>query len=340
MDQSESTDRHREIQESVAILRDRAARLPAELAVVLAAEVPALPLPRGDRTRFVVTGLGASEGPARLLVALLAELGLPAVFAPVSAFFGPAPRGDVLVVVSQQLSPNARLPLRRSAAYRAVALVTAVEAGEEVTLVLSHPPAREDRILLRVIGPAAAALVVTRAAIATAAALGVEPTWASALPLVPGAATAATAVGERAPPDLFERFTALVGSSGTSELLHLARLKLVEGLGLVDPPLWDACAVVHGPFQAFYERPTTLLCFAARGDESAARLLRGLEQSVVPERHRLWLHESTLPGPLAVFEHDAAVLGLVLGQLSREPRNLIAWPGKGADAAIYALGAD
>lgn len=117
-------------------------------------------------------------------------------------------------------------------------------------------------------------------------------------------------------------------------------MKLVEGLGLVDPPLWDACAVVHGPFQAFYERPLALLCFAARDDAAAARLLRGLAQSVVPERHRLWLHESTLPGTLAVFEHDAAVLGLVLGQLARAPRDLIAWPGQGADTAIYALGGD
>ena len=343
-------DREREIQASVDILRERARRLPDVLAHVLASDIPALPLPRGDRTRFVVSGLGASEGPARVLSAMLSEIGLPAVFAPVSAFVAKEPpRADVLVIVSQQLSPNARIPLRCRAAYRNVALVSALNPTHDTRAaeldragvsVLVHPPELEDRILLRVLGPAAAALSVAKAVVATARVLGVEVPWAAGIAGVPEAVREALACGERGPPDLFDHWTALVASNGCTELLQLARVKLVEGLGLVDPPIWDACAVVHGPFQAFFERPLTLLCFDRRGDAAGARLRRGLEESVVAGRHRLFLHEGTLPGPLIVFEHDSAVLGLVLATLARSPRNLIRWPGQGADASIYAVSDD
>ncbi len=343
-------DPEREIEESVAILSERAHRLPAELAAVLSADVPALPLPRGDRTRFVVSGLGASEGPARFLSALLAGLGLPAVFAPVSAFVADdSPRGDVLVIVSQQLSPNARIPLRCRGAFHDVVLVTALDPARDArtaelaragVLVVLHPPAIEDRLLLRVLGPGAAALCIARAVIETGRALGAEPAWASALARVPAAAGEALLLGERGPSDLFDHWTAIVASNGCTELLQLARVKLVEGLGLVDPPIWDACAVVHGPFQAFFERPLTLLCFDRRGDAAGARLRRGLEDSVVAGRHRLFLHEGVLPGPLIALEHDSAVLGLVLATLARTPRNLIRWPGQGADGAIYAVSDD
>ncbi|CAN5212320.1 hypothetical protein BH09MYX1_BH09MYX1_53860 [soil metagenome] len=294
-----------------------------------------------------MSGLGASEGPARVLCAVLAEVGLAAVFAPVSAFLAQSsPPGDVLVIVSQQLSPNARIPLRYRAAYAAVVLVTALDPSRDPRAaelarsgvhVLVHPPEAEDELLLRVLGPAAAAVCVTKAALGAAATLGIVPSWANALELVPGAVTAALARGEAGAPDLFDHWTALVCGGGCTEVLQLVRGKLVEGLGLVDPPVWDACGVVHGPFQAFFERPLTLLYFNRKDDEAGVTLRGRLERSIVPGRHRIWFHEGTLPGPLILFEHDAAVLGLVLATLEARPRNLIRWPGQGADGAIYAV---
>lgn len=296
----------------------------------------------------MVTGLGASEGPARVLVAVLAELGLAAVFSPASAFLTPnPPPGDVLVIVSQQLSPNARIPLRCRARYAEVVLITALDparderarelAADGVRFV-RHGPEREERLLLRVLGPAAASVVAVRAALAAVAAAGAPPAWAAALADVPRAVEAALARGEqKGGAALFDDWAALVCGGGCTEVLQLARVKLVEGLGLVDPPVWDACGVVHGPFQAFFERPLTLLYFHRRGDPGGVFLRERLAASVVPERHRMWVHEGTLPGPLILFEHDAAVLGLVLAELTARPRNLIRWPGQGADKPVYGV---
>ena len=340
-------DQAREVEESVALLRDRAARLPEELTRAALGENRPLPLPRGDRTRFVVSGLGASEGPARVLCAVLAEVGLAAVYAPVSAFFAAAPPpGDVLVIVSQRLSPNARIPLRYRLAYPEVVLVTTLDPSSDARVgelarsgvrVLVHSPAEEDRLLLRVLGPAAASVCVTRAALGSARELGVVPNWANALGEVPAAVAAALARGQRSDTDLFAHWVALVCGGGCTEVLQLVRVKLVEGLGLVDPPVWDACGVVHGPFQAFFERSLTLLYFHRKDDPAGRLLLDRLERSIVAERHRVWVHEGTLPGPLILFEHDAAVLGLVLATLAKHPRNLIRWPGKGADGPVYAV---
>jgi hypothetical protein len=344
------TQQEREEERSVALLAERVRRLPGELTRAAASENVALPLPRGERTRFVVSGIGASEAPARLLAATLGELGLAARFVPVSGFLGAsAPVGDVLVVVSQQLSPNASLPLRQRSAYAAIVLLTALtperdprvaEVAREGGQILVHPPVVEDELLLRVLGPAAATLAAAKAAVATGQSLGLLLPWAGAIEHVPAAVAAELAAAtddDTTEPALLLPGLALVCGGGHTELLHLPRGKLIEGLGLLDPPIWDACGVVHGPFQAFFERRMTLLYFSRQGDEAGLDLRRRLARAIVPERHRLWAHEGTLPGPLLLFEHDAAVLRLVLHTLTAHPRNLIGWPGQGADEAVYSL---
>lgn len=298
----------------------------------------------------MVSGVGASEGPARVLVAVLAELGFAASFSPLSAFFGEAPPpGDVLVVVSQKLSPNARVPFRYERAYAQVVLFTTLDperdelAAERVragTHVIRHGPDEEPHLLLRVLGPAVASVAVVRAALRTAEEFADPPSWARALAEVPARVAAALERGQASADEtLFDRWTALVCGGGCTEVLPLVRGKLVEGLGLVDPPVWDAMGVVHGPFQAFFERPVTLLYYSREGDD-AGRLLRDrLAESIVPDRHRLHCHEGSLPGPLVLFEHDAATLGMVLSTLERRPRNLIRWAGQGADGPVYSLAA-
>jgi hypothetical protein len=345
--------REREEDRSVVLLAERAGRLPSELTRAAASENVGLPLPRGERTRFVVSGIGASEGPARVLVAVLAEIGFAGVFVPVSGFLGAsAPVGDVLIIVSQQLSPNASLPLRQRAAYAAVVLVTALDpSGDDRVAalvrdgvqVVVHPPEIEDELLLRVLGPACAAVAVIRSVVETGRSLGVSPAWAHALERIPAAVKATLETespDDAVDPELRAEGLALVCGGGHTEILQLPRGKLIEGLGLLDPPIWDACGIVHGPFQAFFERRLTLLYFSRKGDVAGLDLRERLARAIVPERHRMWTHEGTLPGPLILFEHDAAVLRLVLRTLTAHPRNLIRWPGQGEDEAVYSLCVD
>nr|MCU0684246.1 hypothetical protein [Polyangiaceae bacterium] len=163
------------------LLASRCRGVASVLAATAASPPPDLPGARGAGLRWLVTGIGASEGPARFLVHLLrTELGLRARFAPLSSFLPErdAPPADALVIFSQGLSPNARLALERASAYERALLVTGLEpdahappASPARTLadyqarglgIWCHPPPSEDGLLLRVQGPAAATLTAYR----------------------------------------------------------------------------------------------------------------------------------------------------------------------------------
>src|SRR5690349_3132565 len=97
------------------VLRERVRHIPAMLRTQ--GRSPLEPVrvdPRSVRC-FITSGVGSSEAHARYLAYLLAaEMGLPARFVPLSALsLAPPPTAahDVLIVFSQGLSPNARLPL-------------------------------------------------------------------------------------------------------------------------------------------------------------------------------------------------------------------------------------
>ena len=98
---------------SLRLLTERCAAASAALACELGR--PFVPPPLSDPAgrRYLVTGIGVSEGPARCLVSLLARGGRCAVFLPLSAFAeGPPPGAwDTLVLFSQGLSPNAQIAL-------------------------------------------------------------------------------------------------------------------------------------------------------------------------------------------------------------------------------------
>jgi creatinine amidohydrolase len=84
--------------------------------------------------RVVATGAGSSAAHARFLASVLAERGLAARAEPLGSFLGAPPGGcadDVLVVFSQGLSPNARIPLAHPAAWRRVWLVTATPDADD-----------------------------------------------------------------------------------------------------------------------------------------------------------------------------------------------------------------
>lgn len=304
-----------------------------------------MPKAAGEAGIWIVSGVGASEGPARLLVAELASAGVPAVFHPVTSFLEEtAPEGAVLVVVSQRLSPNARLPLRHRGRYEATILVTTLDpatdeqaralASEGVCVVV-HGPAAEDGLLLRVQGPAVANLTILRVALAVRAARGLPlPRWASALDRFELRAAEHEPIASEA----FFDPIAFVACGEDVSLAHGLRHKLLEGLVNGEPHVWDGCGIVHGPLQSFYERRQLLLALVREGDGPSLGVMTRLAKVLDPARHRMLVLRTRLPGPLALFELDLALDALLVAALEARPRDLGNWPGKGVDAPIYELG--
>ncbi len=350
---------------SLELLRERVASVPAALQIACDAPLPELDdLAAADR--YVVTGGGLSEGPARVLVALLQRAGGQARFVAQSAFVRERARDPHagLILFSQGLAPNARLPLgfgldERGASeprFAATLLVTAVrpaprpgvasiaqrllDAGQRVWTL---PPASEDRLLLRVVGPAVALVAAIRLADALvgspAGGRVLDGDGRAALEAIAG--TAARRIDE-AGLDLFGQTrspVALVAGEALHELTMPLRWKLLEGLRVPDPPVWDPLQVVHGPLQAFYDDPLTLVALRLRDDgldEVYARLRRVLRA----DRHRLLELHASSPSPVALIELDAALDACLLRTLARHPLALDDWPSRGLDGPIYDLDPD
>jgi creatinine amidohydrolase len=286
---------------------------------------------------FVVTGIGASEAPARYTARLLRDArGARASFAPLSAFASGAPAADALVVFSQGLSPNARLALARAESYRHATLFTSLrddadgaiprfrERGGEVVVL---PPAREDGTLVRVVGPSCAMLA---AALACGAARREE---AGALAEAVGDAPRRAGDVEGA---VLARRVAFVTAGGHGELCEAARNAWLEGLCAPEPPSWDVLSVAHGPFQEFFESEIVLVALEREGD--GGELFERLASMLVPGRHRLLRLRSSLPAALAAIDHVALAVELLCRALRARPRDLRAWPGCGRDGPLYGVG--
>jgi len=317
------------------------------LQATLDAPLPALPAAARTACPWITTGIGASEGPARVLAALVRRrLGDRAEFAPVSALAdeGLAP-GATHVVFSQGLSPNARMTLRAAGPEHPVWLVTAATARDGLPLgpacwVAEHPPADESGLLLRVLGPAAATLTAVRLVVALASLRGQPaPTEALALGEVPAAVRSARdrahAVAASLAAEQLARI-ALVTLDAGLDLAHGLRWKWLEGPSTCDPPVWDLLQFAHGPFQHLVGRPTTLFVLL-RGAPREADLLRRLREVTEADGHTLVTLEATLPGALSFFEHDAMLNVLCRAALAAFPRDLVHWPGQGRDTPLYAL---
>jgi len=326
------------INDSIASFAERIASIPAALR--LAADAPLPTLPTSPRT-IVATGIGASEGPARLLACTLAEVGVAARFVPLACFATGSPTADLLVVFSQNLSPNARLALTDEHRFGARWLVTSagyapgVSAREALVdgyrargiVPIRVPPAAEDGMLLRVVGPAVASLIAFRIASLIAG---------ERLSLI----NFADAANAYAPPvtvaALDTRPLVLVAAGISLESMHGHRWKLLEALLREDPPVWDVLQVAHGPLQAIHDRAMTLLVL---GTPRAHPLVSRLEAALSPKHHRVLVWTAQHDNALSFFEHAAAIDACLLATLRATPRDLFDWPGRGGDAPLYDLGA-
>jgi hypothetical protein len=335
---------------SLNYVRSAIAELPHWLEQTLLSELPE----KSSTPRTVVTtGIGASEGPARMLAALLVDGGVAARFCPLSDFApnlasdsppdsarrrGPA--GELLVLFSQGLSPNARLVLAASANFARRWLVTSLDPrtaeprarellapfmASDFTLVLA-PPASESGTLVRLIGPTVAILMALRLAALLLDDNGLRECASDA----PHAYRTA-----HTPVALDEAPIALVTVGSSIEAANAHRWKLLEALLLCDPPVWDVLQFAHGPLQAFYEKPLTILLLE-RGHGSP--LVARLQKTLSPARHQVLHLTSERSDALSYFEHAAAIDALLAVTLERAPRDLFDWPARNADGPLYGLG--
>ena len=127
-------------------------------------------------------------------------------------------------------------------------------------------------------------------------------------------------------------------ASGTyGELLGSVQATVQEGLLVPAPPVWDLLGFAHGPFQEILARDATLLALVRDDAPGEAELLARLETLLVPGRHRLVRVRATLPGALALLEHQALVSALVLRAIAERRVDQVDFPGRGADGALYGV---
>ena len=320
--------------EGHAILSARVREIPAALARTASRPLP--PLALGDRPvrRVVATGVGSSAAHARLLAHELRRNGRDAVAVPLSVFLAPpspAP-DDVLVVFSQGLSPNARLALEEPARWRRVVLVTAVTdearlAPLRARSVAVHTIDGEDEFgtLVRVIGPMTGYV----AALHLAAGLGgpaapvLDDLDVQTAPPLDAAALAAP--------------TAFVTSGTYGELVQNLQYKVMEGMLLPMPPVWDALHLAHGPFQQRVSGPATFLALTRPDAPGEDVILDRFAAMLDPGRHTLVRLAARHALPLALLEHEAMLNALMLQVIAARGIDQAAWPGRGADRPLYTL---
>lgn len=344
---------HAQPHSSWSVLSERLGELPRVVATACHARLPELASVRG--LPVVATGGGLSEGPARVLVALLQRAGHRARFIAQSELVAEPEHAiaatgaeALLIAFSQGLAPNARLPLYARRRFARTLLVTSVRPGDEGVarlartlvddgaLVWTLPPEREDRLLLRVVGPAVSLVAALR--LAEALSPGEPSLSFDGL----GAVVARALLAPSA--DLFgeaRRPIVIVAAPRLCELAMPLRWKLLEGLRVADPPVWDPLQVAHGPLQAILEERTSVLMLRADGDGSDdlfARLRGVLARA--GDRHRFVELRSRLPTPLAIVELDALLDAALLATLARHPLALDDWPCRAQDGPLYDLGAE
>lgn len=338
-----------------ALFRARVASIPEALSLLLSSNVD---WPTIDKSLDVwVTGVGASEGPSRLLAMLLLDAGYRARFVPLSTFaigvggsIGPCSLDALAVIVlSQGLSPNARLALTHAAKARAALLVTSVSAQTEDAdaraalrtfvraggRVARIPPERESGTLARLVGPTVALLAVSL----FAASLG-NPVEQGDLASIPDLAKSSAARVEEVlkgvPRGALHERVAFVIAGPWMEAYRGLSCLWIEGLGAPEPALWDVLGVAHGPFHQFYGDAMTLVSLEHRGIAGERDLFDRLQTMLAPERHTLIRLVTELSPPLGAIDHQLLVIALLMRAIDERSWDIGGAVGK--DAPLYGIG--
>ncbi len=327
---------------SVIELESRVRRVPSILRQMLSVAPPEGLRQLGSNS-VVLTGIGASEAVTRSLEPWFRhELRIRVTQVPLSAFISDDVRlqGQTLVLLSQELSPNATLALSRAREFQQALLITSLRATDPRLhdfrvaggMIWTLPPAQERELLVRVEGPMAAAFALAR--------LGLEgvgrelPAVLAELPeLVQAAQNRGFALAEKWPLELTR--APLIATGWYAHCLELIAWTWMEAWWTEPPPAFDVLQLAHGPWQQRFAESGPWLCFT-RPDDPAGLWSR-LEQ-MLPSRQSMVRVGASLPGPMALFEHLAFVQALLTGVLLRAPKDLTQWPGKHTDGPLYEYG--
>ena len=336
--------------EGLEILRLRQEKLPD---TVFRALTTPLNLGKLDLTRYrcvLTTGIGSSSAHARYLAWLLQKYcGLPARDVSSGVFLaapGEEAREQALVVFSQGLSPNARLPLSFTARFGCTVLVTAAgaEHGERAralrrfeeagVFVVPIPVDPEYDVLLRLAGPAAGYAVALR----LAAHCGNIPQIdsASAADAVKNAASRAGAILAGADERVFSDPITFLATEGYGALALNLCAKVMEGMFLAAPASVDVLEFAHGWLQEASGKRRTFIGLARQALHEAAAFAR--VRAVLEPQHQWLEFKALLAEPFHIFEHEAGLNVLVLNAIARRHLDQREWPGKGQDRPLYSIG--
>lgn len=295
--------------------------------------------------RIVITGIGMSEGVGRLAAQLWSCLGLCARFVPISACMAKNDFGDVLVLISQGLSPNAQLILEVADRYEDGLMITSCEAqtvqGQGWPFgVVTLPPKQESDLLLRVQGPAVGMWAVLLLTAQLESHLG-SSRWP--LPssnqladqyelLMQNAMTAPSPIEHI----LRDRQCMLITIGAEVEHYHGLRWKMLEGLWLNVPAALDILQFIHGPWQGCHHHAQHFLVFHHH-QEHQRQLIDRLRSLLQPQ-HTLTMIESPWQPPLDLLAFDAQLNGWLCAYAQAHPQMRWSdWPGYKADGALYHL---
>ncbi len=339
------------------LLEGRIAALPDLIRRYAEVPEPQLPASIAAIDTFVTTGIGSSEAHARLLSHLLDELGVRAKYVPLSAAAATFSEGrtrDALVLFSQGLSPNARLALAVPRRWRHRIVVTAARdadpekrrcldelraAGDSI---VHFPGENEYATLVRITGPMAGYLAAQRIAEAIASATGRRgPGPLDVEKIVRAVEAAPTALAKSLEAAgvhslaFLDRGLAFLAFGAYGELVSNLRYKVLEGLYLPVPPVWDLLHFAHGPFQQAFPNPVTLLALTRTGEPAEHSLVSRVAEMLAADRHRLVVLDSAIPGAGAIFEHEAMANELLVRAVRERGIDQRNWPGKGKDQPVY-----
>ncbi|MGV3620255.1 MAG: hypothetical protein ACO1OB_05540 [Archangium sp.] len=324
---------------TVAELVQRVRRGPEVVREAIEAPLPSGLMPWSE-TSLVLTGIGASGAVARTAEALLRhETSLRVSSLPLSEFVSRDVdlQGKTLVLLSQELSPNATLALQRVERFQSALLITSLAQHDERLdgfkksggRIFTLPPKEERDFLVRMMGPLTTVMGLLRLAWA-----GEGQSAPSELAQVPAAMTAALERGFEASNDWPDQVlrAPLLATGCYSGCLEVIRWTWMEAWWTEAPPVWDVLEVAHGPWQTQTKREGPWLAFT-RPDDMPGLWPRF--EAMLPPTQELVKAEATLPAPLCFFEHTAFVQGLLAGVLSRRDVDLKNWPGHGTDGPLY-----
>lgn len=300
----------------------------------------------GPSSRILITGIGSSEAHARYLVYLLNGCcNAGAAYCPLHLFA----RGEMnvkgahVIIFSQGLSPNARIVIGRAREFESLTVFCSQEAMKLKKLpAIAYAAKRleivefineiEQSLLVRVMGPVAGYIAAYR--------------WALArLPLIPPITPYLTeglrncrhrAIGDAATWRHWlssSGHVSIVASGSVAAFCHNLAYKLMEGLFIPCPAIWDGLQVAHGPLQQLGTSKGGILLLG----ESNNVLYRKLGQVLADFGHRFCHLGTPLPGIFAILEYEMVFNYLLLELMRWRPKNQRKWPMYRLDRPIYKM---